>query len=41
MKEKLADIRKQYSKQVLLEDMIPQNPIDLFQSWLEMAVQFV
>ena len=36
---KLADIRKNYSKQALSEESVSQDPIDQFNTWLEEALQ--
>lgn len=36
---KLADIRKNYSKQALSEESVSQDPIDQFNIWLEEALQ--
>lgn len=36
---KLADIRKNYSRQALSEESVSQDPIDQFNAWLEEAIQ--
>ena len=39
MKKKLADLRNDYGEIPLLEQNLPANPVELFQAWLDTAIQ--
>jgi len=36
---KIADLRKQYKKGGLVDDELPENPVELFRKWFEEAVE--
>lgn len=36
---KIADLRKQYKKDGLVDSELPENPVDLFRKWFEEAVE--